>query len=299
MDKQGRNKKIALFGGSFNPWHKGHQMIIDELCQISYFDEIWVIPNFNNPLKKQSPDFKKRFENIKKQLNGKKNVKLLTIEHDNKYEYTIETINHFKKNHPEFKFTLVIGDDILTEIRLWKNYQQIIKNTNFFVFNRNNNLNNNILLNEFKDKEKIFSKAELLLNNNDNYIFIYNNNQIDISSTEIRMKQKIEEIKNNIVKELDLNKGIDIVDIDLAGKSTLADYMVIASANNSRHALSLARKADEVLAKSGIMETRLIGKEEGNWVILDNGDVIVHIFREEVREYYDLDTLWTKGFEQS
>lgn len=299
MDKQDHNKKVALFGGSFNPWHHGHQMIITQLIEIDYFDEIWVIPNYSNPIKKKFVDFESRYNKIYNSLVGLLSVKILTIDNDNKYLYSHQTIEHLKKKFVNYDFTWVIGDDILNEISCWKNYKQIISMVNFFVFNRYNENCNIILENEFKNKNKIFSLNDLLLNNNDNYIFIYNNSQINISSTEIRMKEKVEEIKNNIMKEIDLNKGFDIVDVDLAGKSTLADFMVIASANNSRHALSLARKADEVLAKAGITETRLIGKEEGNWVILDNGDVIVHIFREEVREYYDLDTLWTKGFDQS
>jgi len=85
----------------------------------------------------------------------------------------------------------------------------------------------------------------------------------------------------------------DVVDIALAGKSEVADYMVVASGRSSRHVGALAAKmTDRIKAASGML-CRTEGKEMGDWVLVDCGDVIVHIFRPEVREFYDLEKLWS------
>ena len=95
-----------------------------------------------------------------------------------------------------------------------------------------------------------------------------------------------------ILSSLDEDAAEDIVDIPLAGKSEVADHMVVASGRSSRHVGALAEKmADRIKQASG-MHCRSEGKEMGDWVLVDCGDVIVHIFRPEVREFYDLEKLW-------
>ncbi len=85
----------------------------------------------------------------------------------------------------------------------------------------------------------------------------------------------------------------DVVDIPLAGKSEIADHMVVASGRSSRHVGALAEKmADRIKTASGLL-CRSEGKAMGDWVLVDCGDVIVHIFRPEVREFYDLEKLWS------
>jgi len=85
----------------------------------------------------------------------------------------------------------------------------------------------------------------------------------------------------------------DVIDIPLAGKSEMADHMVVASGRSSRHVGALAEKmADRIKTASGML-CRSEGKEMGDWVLVDCGDVIVHIFRPEVREFYDLEKLWS------
>jgi len=85
----------------------------------------------------------------------------------------------------------------------------------------------------------------------------------------------------------------DIVDIPLAGKSEMADHMVVASGRSSRHVGALAEKLADRIKKTTGRLTRSEGKALGDWVLLDCGDVVVHLFRPEVREYYDLEKLWS------
>ena len=91
---------------------------------------------------------------------------------------------------------------------------------------------------------------------------------------------------------LDDDKAEDIVAIDLRGKSTIADYMVIATGRNSRQLAAMASHLDEKLTKAGVARVSVEGKNQGDWVLLDGGDVVVHLFRPEVRSFYALEKMW-------
>jgi ribosome-associated protein len=98
-----------------------------------------------------------------------------------------------------------------------------------------------------------------------------------------------------VLKSLDDDKGEDIVQISLRGKSEMGDYMVIASGRSTRQVTAMAEKlADKLKQEFGII-SKTEGKETGDWVLIDTGDVIVHIFRPEVREFYQLEKMWQPG----
>ncbi len=98
-----------------------------------------------------------------------------------------------------------------------------------------------------------------------------------------------------IMAALDKEKGENIVSIDLTGKTAIADYMVIVSGTSSRQVTGMAEKLKDKLSKEGF-KSRIEGKATGDWVILDAGDVIVHLFRPEVRSFYNLEKLWMSDF---
>ena len=95
-----------------------------------------------------------------------------------------------------------------------------------------------------------------------------------------------------ILKLLDDNLAMEIVDIDLRGKSTIADFMVIASGRSKRQVISLSEKLIEALKQNHKIKTTIEGKEGGDWVLIDAGDVIIHLFRPEVRNFYQIEKLW-------
>ncbi len=96
-----------------------------------------------------------------------------------------------------------------------------------------------------------------------------------------------------IVKSLDDDKAEDIVTIDLRGRSSLADALVIASGRSSRHVASIAEHLARKLKEAGYGTRPVNGAGQSDWVLVDAGDVIVHIFRPEVRSYYDLEGMWS------
>ena len=95
-----------------------------------------------------------------------------------------------------------------------------------------------------------------------------------------------------ILSELDENKAEDIVQIDLRGKTSIGDYMVVCSGRSTRQVSALAEKLVEKLKSDRGILSKVEGKETGDWVLIDTGDVIVHVFRPEVREFYQLEKMW-------
>ena len=95
-----------------------------------------------------------------------------------------------------------------------------------------------------------------------------------------------------ILAALDDDKAEDIVSIPLAGKSEMADHMVIATGRSTRQVSSISEKLADRLKQDRGIAVRVEGKELGDWVLIDAGDVIVHVFRPEVREFYQLEKMW-------
>ena len=106
--------------------------------------------------------------------------------------------------------------------------------------------------------------------------------------------EKIFNLKKNIVSALDSNKALDIVAIDLKGKSSMADYLIIASGTSSRHIQALAEIVLEKFKNNGIVNCKIEGNESNDWKLIDGIDVIVHIFNPEKRNFYDLEKMWSE-----
>ena len=102
------------------------------------------------------------------------------------------------------------------------------------------------------------------------------------------------DLKNKIIKKLDSNKALDIVSIDLEGKSSIADYMIIASGTSSRHIQALSEQVYEELKSCGVLNCKIEGKDSNDWKLVDGIDLIVHIFNPEKRKFYELEKMWSE-----
>ena len=106
--------------------------------------------------------------------------------------------------------------------------------------------------------------------------------------------KKINLLKNKIENVLNDNKAVEIKSIDLKDKTSIADFMIIASGNSSRHIQALSEILIDVLKKEGINNCRLEGKDSKDWKLIDAIDIIVHIFHPEKRKFYDLEKMWSE-----
>ena len=105
---------------------------------------------------------------------------------------------------------------------------------------------------------------------------------------------KISDLKTVVINTLDLNKAQNIVTIDLKDKSSMADYMIIASGTSSRHIQSLSEQVLEKLKNNGVKNSKIEGKESSEWKLADGIDLIVHIFHPEKRKFYELEKIWSE-----
>ena len=177
--------KIGLFGGTFDPIHIGHMILMENVINNLDLDKIYVLPNSNPPHKLEN---KKTALNLRlKMVNEtiKDNPKLEINDYDyrdNEIHYTFNTINYFKKSYPNDEFFFIMGEDSFLDIEKWKNHKEILKE-NLIIFKRYSNKNFSLI-----------SKINQVRKYNKN-IYLIDNIALDISSTLIR----------NLVKE---NKSI-------------------------------------------------------------------------------------------
>ena len=105
---------------------------------------------------------------------------------------------------------------------------------------------------------------------------------------------KISDLKKIIIQTLDINKALDIVSIDLKDKSSMAEYMIIASGTSSRHIQSLSEQVLEKFKDYGMKDSKIEGKDSAEWKLVDGIDLIVHIFHPEKRKFYGLEKMWSE-----
>ena len=102
------------------------------------------------------------------------------------------------------------------------------------------------------------------------------------------------DLKTIILNTLDSNKALDIISIDLKNKSSMADHMIIASGTSSRHIQALSEQVLEKLKANGVKNSKIEGKESGDWKLVDGIDLIIHIFNPEKRKFYELEKIWSE-----
>lgn len=118
---------------------------------------------------------------------------------------------------------------------------------------------------------------------------------MNAAQTPSDMHEEQHALRDLVLRQLDDDQAQDVVAIPLAGKSSIADHMVIASGRSTRQVASIAQKLAETIKKEGFSRAKLEGLPAADWVILDAGDVVVHLFRPEVRSFYNLERMWAHG----
>ena len=114
-----------------------------------------------------------------------------------------------------------------------------------------------------------------------------------------RTPASVEDIHEAVLRSLDDDQAVEVVSIPLAGKSSIADHMVIASGRSTRQVASMAQKLSERIKRELGRSVRTEGLPLADWVLIDADDVIVHLFRPEVRSFYNLERMWAFGDEKA
>ena len=183
-------KRLGIFGGAFDPVHKGHTQSLKFISDLKIIDEIQVIPNYASPHNKDiQTDEKHRLKMLEVALKELENINLNDIELKNKTKsFTYETLKYLKNIYPERHLSLIIGLDSLYSFTTWKNWENILSLCSLLVLERK--LNNRLVIN--KELESKISADYDDFFSGHGKILILKNDLINVSSTEVRLK-----IKNN------------------------------------------------------------------------------------------------------
>ena len=137
--------RIGLFGGSFNPPHKMHKFIAEQLIENNYVDKIIYIPTGNKYNKKELIEFKHRYNMLKIMVDDTKQLEVSDYEDKNTLTYTYQTLDYFKNKYKNDEIYFICGSDNIKQITTWKNYEYILENYKTIVIRRNDdNLEKNI-----------------------------------------------------------------------------------------------------------------------------------------------------------
>ena len=316
------DKLIGIFGGTFNPIHLGHLSAMKLLCEQVAFDTVHWVLSAKPPHKESvSVSAKHRFKMLELAVGGvsKYIADDCEIKRDEK-SYTIDTVCAFQNQYPDSQLCLIIGGDSLLNLASWHRYQELLDMVNWAVMNRPG------YQQKLPDElaQRLVATPNELLSQSGGKIWVFEDSQYSISSTQLRAEllsstsdnltkeflpkavfsyiqeqqlykispMKPNQIKDQVVDALEQVKGVDISVIDINEISDFADYMVVASGTSDTHVKALARSASDSLRKQGVIPLNEDGADVGEWVLVDFGDVVLHVMRPEVREYYDLEKLW-------
>ncbi len=330
--------KIGIFGGSFNPPHNGHVNSLVTVQKKMGFDKIHIIPNNQNPLKipTELPNAEHRIEMCKQAFSTYGPaffIDDMEIRRGGK-SFTIDTVKELRKQYEAKDLYLIIGADNFENFSEWKDWKKILTEINVVVTTRPGYEIPETDA-EFPDYltgligESDFGAVELTTGRSIEFITL---DDLDISSSELRKKlrvgrpaekflplsvesyirkNKIYRASNEKISDyakftqfcsqvLFDKKAIAVRAFDLQTLGATTDFTLIASGTSTRHTASMAENlVMAVKDEFNLLPQGVEGVDEGRWVVVDYGAMIVHLFYDFVRQEYRLEELWKAGTELS
>lgn len=326
--------RVGIFGGSFNPPHMGHINSLTTVQKKAGLDKIHVVPAAQNPLKMavEGPTSEQRFELVKLAVStyGKQFFVDDQEVRRGGLSYTIDTVLNLRKTIDSEDLFLIIGADQFEELGQWKDYQKILTEANLIVTSRPGwDIPQELEeLPEYLKSlvaEYDFNFIELKTGRNVQFIKLQD---IEVSASEVRKllrtSRPVEKFLplsvESYVKEHKLyrpigdrigdfakftqfcgnflfsKKAIQVRGFDLNGLTAPTEFTLIASGTSTRHAVSLAENLVQAVKEEyNVLPQSIEGTDEGRWVLVDYGSLIVHVFYDFVRQEYSLEKLWQDG----
>jgi ribosome silencing factor RsfS/YbeB/iojap/nicotinate (nicotinamide) nucleotide adenylyltransferase len=291
-------------------------------------DEVWWLVSPQNPLKpvRGMAPLAERMESARRVARSHPRIIVSDLENRLGYRYTADTVKALRRRFSRLRFVWLMGGDNLVQIRRWQRWTEIFGALPIAVFDRppySLKALASLAARRFAHY-RVPPEAARALAEMTPPAWVFFHTRLDRrSASEIRAErntlrnakeQRTEltalaaypepsrsppdpaamprpDLLGLVLETLEEGKAEDVVTIELAGKTTIADQMVIASGRSARQVQSLCEHLEAALAHRAPVAVE--GKREGNWVLIDAGDVIVHLFRPETRAYYNLEKLWS------
>jgi nicotinate-nucleotide adenylyltransferase len=324
-------------GGSFNPAHGGHLHLSLLAIERLALDEVWWLVSPQNPLKPVSgmAPFADRLAQARRVAAGHRRIIVSDLETRlGRSHYTADTLRALRARFSRLRFVWLMGADNLAQLRDWQRWTEIFRTVAIAVFDRPSYSLKALagLPARRFIRQRVPMSAARRLAEMEPPAWVFFHTRLDPrSATRIRSERRAMlsqtlteqrpelatiapftprtrtpmsppaaqpgELLALVLQTLDDGKAEDVVTIELAGKTTIADQMVIASGRSTRQVLALAEHLEEALSKR--MRIAVEGKPQGDWVLIDASDVIVHLFRPEIRAYYNLEKMWGEALPDS
>jgi nicotinate-nucleotide adenylyltransferase len=315
-------RRIGLLGGSFNPAHEGHRHVSLEALKRLGLDEIWWLVSPQNPLKSGAgmEPLATRLARAK-QLAHHPRIRVEAPELLLGTRYTLDTVAALRGLYPQAHFVWLIGADILPQLVRWEGWRELFAEIPIAAFARPGwgyAALQSAAPRAFARYRIAADRARTLADTRAPAWCFIPSRLDNHSATAIRaVRPERKRAKGKPItdqtsprpdpreknastdaqlalvrRSLEDDKAEDIVVIDLKGKSSFADYMVIASGRSNRQVVAIADHLAERLKQAGQSPVPVEGKQGGDWVLVDAGDVVVHIFRPEPRAFYALEKMW-------
>ncbi len=318
-------------GGGFDPFHFGHKNNLLTVRKKFDIDKIIIIPTFQTPLKEKNIDPAHRLEMLKRVFVGDKGVIIDDQEIlRGGTSYSYKSCNQIVRQNKDSEIFLIIGLDQLKIFDRWKNFSKILEKANLIVTSRSGASFFN-KISEFPKKMQKYLKRKygqkIFLKNSTNCIYFCPLKDRDISSSLVRQKvregksikhlvpsvvnsyvkennlykflaeeSKEENLENKISfckEELEKRKAFNIQDFDLRDRNLPFSSVIIASCSNTIQTKSLANFLKKRMKEElGLKVLNEEGQLESRWIVLDYGDIIIHIFYDYTRKMYNLEDLW-------
>jgi len=313
-------RRIGLLGGSFNPAHEGHRHITLEALKRLGLDEVWWLVSPQNPLKSDDgmEPLATRVARARQIVGGHPHIRVDAPELVLGTRFTLDTVRALRRAYPRARFVWLTGADILPQFAQWRGWRELFGSIPIAAFARPGWSYPALAA----AAPRAFAGYRLdagqarMLPSSEPPAWCFVPSRLDShSATAIRAvrsrkrKAKGQTISDTtrqlpdrskdaeallalVRRSLDDDKAEDVVVIDLKGKSAFADYMVIASGRSNRQVVAIADHLADKLKQAGHGYTPVEGKQSGDWVLVDAGDVVVHVFRPEPRAFYALEKMW-------
>lgn len=323
--------RVGIFGGSFNPPHLGHLNLMSSVQKKAGLEKVFVIPTYENPLKHpvEGPTPEQRLELVKVAISQYGEQFVVDDQEIRRkgVSFTIDTIRNYRKDYAAEDLFFIVGADSFETFPEWKNFKNILEESNLIVATRpGHQLPQSIdelpsalqpLVAEFD-----LNYIELTTGRNIQFMTL---KDVDVSATDLRKRLRTgrslekylplgvenhvrehkyyQPLGHKIADYADFTKfvanvlfdrkGIMVRAFDLRSVSAPSEYAIVTSGTSSRHASSLAENViQQVKEEYGVLPLSIEGMDEGRWVLLDYGSLIVHTFYDFVRQEYNLEKLW-------
>jgi len=303
---------IAIFGGSFNPVHKGHIEIVRQLLLQKKVSRVIIIPAYQNPLKTEPPLLPNplRWEMLQAAFVQLTQVELSDFELSRPQpSYTYQTLLHFQQRYPQDQLYLVLGEDAFQTLPQWTRVDEILRLSRILVFPRpsQRKTGSEDSVNpayagrvEWLDAVIPDISASVIRQHGidqlessgwlpPEVLALWRRYHLTLSKSLPMQTDRLIPMIHQVITQM---KAHHPIQFDLSAHSALTDFVLICDGTSTVHVRGIADQLVMTLKKQGFLPRGIEGHEQGQWILLDYGEIVIHLFLEATRQYYRLEEIF-------